>query len=149
MKNQKIIPHIYKISDDLAEKLKHIDFATLAKELVEVQPMMTETTSNVFKVRCSYNNRRSKYNPLYWICQYIIKPPFGQIIHEFLRGYTIYNGKEYIVVDDFVKQYGRIKFDKYNKLRMNRMNRTKWSNKIRMKLRNKAYDYLYEVKVNK
>lgn len=72
----------------------------IAKDIVGVQPLPDDIFENFLKM----NITKEKSN---------IK--FGDLIHNFIYGYQVFNGKELIPIEDFMEKYGKEKINYWNK----------------------------------
>jgi len=77
-----------------------------ATDIVGVQPM-TEPAVGLFKMKYT-----SKEDSEYW--NY-----FGDTIHNFLYGYMVWIGDDYIIIDEFVELYGKERILDYTKSEYN------------------------------
>jgi len=73
----------------------------IASELVSVQPMADDTLTNFLSIReTTWEEERQ------WLL-------LGDVIHDFVYGWMVYDGDDYIPVSDFIHQYGESRIIKY------------------------------------
>jgi hypothetical protein len=69
----------------------------LASDLVNVQPM-TDGPDDMFKMKVTYSPKHRRTR-------------FGNVVHCILQGWKAYDGKEYIIIDEFVERYPDLHYE--------------------------------------